>query len=489
MTRIASTDVVVAGGGPAGATIAATLASYGHDVMLIEKYRFPRDQIGESLTPSIIPLLTTVGIRETVEKAGFLRMAGHTVCWGSSEPRTSYFGLAQQRFGFQAVRADFDLMLLDHARANGVRVIEGRSVRTVTYSEEPPVKVTYDRNERVRAKFFVDATGHSGLLAQQHRRQKDPFFRTLAISAYWQGAAGPKGIDFANTLLETYQDGMVWSVPLHTGLRNCTVLIDWSAGAAMRKIGRQRMYTQELSKADYVPSFLNEATLAVPVRVFDASLYTSNTFITDRTLSVGDAGLSIDPLSSEGVRKAMASSITGAAVINTMLRRPSLISHAKDLYTTTQEDIYKQHYDQSRRYYGDENRWPERPFWRSRSTRLEQATVSKDIPGPATGFSPFDARPVSRLVLADGATVQSRPVIEGSYVELRAVVTSPRHSGGIRFIAGVDVAALATCVQKHGDVTDCLEAFRREKHRGADDLSKVRRALAQLCQEGILKPQ
>ena len=80
MTRIASTDVVVAGGGPAGATIAATLASYGHDVMLIEKYRFPRDQIGESLTPSIIPLLTTVGIRETVEKAGFLRMAGHTVC-------------------------------------------------------------------------------------------------------------------------------------------------------------------------------------------------------------------------------------------------------------------------------------------------------------------------------------------------------------------------------------------------------------------------
>ncbi len=488
MTKITLTDVVVAGGGPAGSTIAATLASYGYDVTLIEKYRFPREQIGESLTPSILPLLTTVGVRETVEKAGFLRTAGHTVCWGSSEPRTSYFGLAQQRFGFQAVRADFDLMLLDHARATGVRVIEGRSVRNATYSEKSLVEVTYDRNERVRAKFFVDATGHSGLLAQQHRRQKDPFFRTLAVSAYWRGAAGPKGIDFANTLLETYQDGMVWSVPLHTGLRNCTVLTDWSAGTVLREIGRQRMYKQELSKAKYIPSFLNEASLAGPVRIFDASLYTSETFITDRTLSVGDAGLSIDPLSSEGVRKAMASSLTGAAIINTMLHRPNLISHAKNLYATTQQDIYKQHYDQSSRYYDDENRWPERPFWRSRKTHLEQSPILKDSPGPATGFSPFDARPVSRLVLADGAMVQSRPVIEGSYVELRAVVTSPRHTKGLRFIEGVDVAALATCVQEHGDVIDSLDAFLRENHYGADDLPRVRRALAQLCQQGILKP-
>ena len=94
-------DVVVAGGGPAGATIAGLLARFGYRVVLLEKRQFPRHQIGESLTPQILPILDFLGVRQQVESAGFLRMVGHTVCWGSAQPRTSYYSPDHMRYGFQ----------------------------------------------------------------------------------------------------------------------------------------------------------------------------------------------------------------------------------------------------------------------------------------------------------------------------------------------------------------------------------------------------
>src|SRR5215510_2356430 len=113
------TDIVVAGGGPAGATIARLLAGLGYRVVLCEKRRFPRHQIGESLTPQILPILDFMGIRAQVEAAGFLRMVGHTVCWGTSQPRTSYYSPDHARHGFQVWREDFDSLLLNHARDGG----------------------------------------------------------------------------------------------------------------------------------------------------------------------------------------------------------------------------------------------------------------------------------------------------------------------------------------------------------------------------------
>src|SRR5262245_45249141 len=93
-------DIVIAGGGPAGAAIAQLLSGLGFRVVVFEKRRFPRRQIGESLTPRILPVLDFLGIRARVEAARFLRMVGHTVCWGSAQPRTSYYSEDHSRRGF-----------------------------------------------------------------------------------------------------------------------------------------------------------------------------------------------------------------------------------------------------------------------------------------------------------------------------------------------------------------------------------------------------
>jgi flavin-dependent dehydrogenase len=480
-----SADIVVAGGGPAGATISRLLAGLGYRVVLLEKRRFPRHQIGESLTPSILPMLDFLGVRTRVEAAGFLRMVGHTVCWGSPQPRTSYYNADHTRRGFQAWRADFDQILLDHARNSRVQIIEGQTVHYVALDEGTGVTV-HTRQGDLKASFFVDASGHAGVLARQGLRQRDDTFQTLALTAYWQGATGPAGIDFANTLLETYADGLVWSVPLHNGLRNVTLLVDWQLGARIRQVGLGQFYLSELRKVPYVSRLLEGAHLARPPRAFDASWYTASVFAGERFLLVGDAGLFIDPLSSEGVHKAMASAITGAAVVNTILQRPTMAGHAIGFYAEGQEATYTAHYSESARYYREESRWPDQPFWQRRSQTQFQVSGSKfQVPNLArSGIR--KPRSVSHVRLAPGVTIEQRAVIEGPYVELREVVIALPYPRGVRFLQNVCVPILLRAVETHGAVADVITTYLQSPEGKRCPPESVRQVLARLYQEGVL---
>jgi flavin-dependent dehydrogenase len=484
------TDIIVAGGGPAGTTIARLLVGFGFHVVLLEKRRFPRHQIGESLTPQILPILDFLGVRTRVEAAGFLRMVGHTVCWGSSQPRTSYYSTDHTRRGFQVWRADFDQLLLEYARSSGVQVIEEQAVDSVYLDGGGGVTVRTPQGQ-LEALFFVDASGHTGVLARQGLRQRDDVFQTLAVTGYWQGAAGPAGIDFANTLLETYAEGLVWSVPLHNGLRNVTFLIDWQRGARIRQTGLGQFYLSELQKVPYVSGFLQGAQLAWPASAFDASWYTASAFAGERFLLVGDAGLFIDPLSSEGVHKAMASAISGAVVVNTILRRPTMARHAISFYDESQYNTYDSHYRQSALYYREEGRWPDHPFWRRRSqTQSSVLSPQSSVLSPQSVSDPQPLTPspqrVSHLRLAPGVTIEPRPVIEGPYVELREVVVAPPYPRGVRFLQHVCVPTLLRAVEAKEAVADVIAAYLQSAEGRHCPPESVRQVLARLYQEGVL---
>ena len=483
-------DVVVAGGGPAGTTIARLLARFGYHVVLLEKRRFPRHQIGESLTPQILPILDFLGIRQQVEEAGFLRMVGHTVCWGNAQPRTSYYSPDHARYGFQAWREDFDTLLLTHAREAGVQAFEGVAVDSVATEVGHPITVcTHEGN--LIADFFVDASGHAGILARQQLRQRDDTYRTLALTGYWRDATGPTGEDFANTLLETYRNGLVWSVPLHNGLRNVTLLLDWYEGTKIRRTSLTDFYLAELQHAPYLLGFLTSARLSRPPQVFDATWYTASMFAGEQFLLVGDAGLFIDPLSSEGVHKAMASAITGAIVINTILKRPAMIPYAIQFYNESQQTTYETHYRQSVRYYGEEQRWSNQPFWRKRTA---PAGPRSEVRGPRSTQSPIpnpqsvvhNAQRVSTLRIAPGVTIEQRPVIEGPFVELREVVVAPIYPRGIRMLQQVHLPRLLTIVSQQPAVGDIMTQYLATTEGKNCPPETVRQTLARLYQEEIL---
>ena len=121
-------DVIVIGGGPGGSTTATMLARQGWQVLLLERERFPRDHIGESLLPASIPVLEELGVLPAVQAAGFLQKWGATMVWGTDKtPWSWYFRETNQRYphAYQVWRHHFDQLLLDNSRAHGVEAREG----------------------------------------------------------------------------------------------------------------------------------------------------------------------------------------------------------------------------------------------------------------------------------------------------------------------------------------------------------------------------
>src|SRR5215475_9066949 len=116
------TDVVVIGGGPGGSTLATLVAMQGHRVILLEKEKFPRYQIGESLVPSTVHgVCRLTGVADELHKAGFTKKRGGTQRWGANpEPWTFAFSVSprmtgETSFAYQVERSKFDKILLDHA--------------------------------------------------------------------------------------------------------------------------------------------------------------------------------------------------------------------------------------------------------------------------------------------------------------------------------------------------------------------------------------
>ena len=72
-------DVLVIGGGPAGASVGALLAERGYDVTLLEKNRHPRFHIGESLLPANLPLFERLGVKDEIERIGMQKWAAEFV--------------------------------------------------------------------------------------------------------------------------------------------------------------------------------------------------------------------------------------------------------------------------------------------------------------------------------------------------------------------------------------------------------------------------
>src|SRR5512135_817059 len=125
MTTGLVSDIAVIGGGPAGSVFATRMAQFGLDVCLIERARFPRPHLGESLSPGVMPLLSSMGSAELVEAAGFLRVRAVSTNWQGAEtvrqdPRAQ---------GMLVDRGAFDTLLLERAASTGVRVLQPAQVR------------------------------------------------------------------------------------------------------------------------------------------------------------------------------------------------------------------------------------------------------------------------------------------------------------------------------------------------------------------------
>ena len=405
-----SPDVIVIGGGPGGSTAATMLARQGARVLLLERERFPREHIGESLLPASMSVLEELGALPAVQQAGFLPKWGATMVWGQDPaPWSWYFRETNRRYphSYQVWRPQFDQLLLDNSRAHGVDAREGCRVLEVLFEDGRAAGVRYQdeagHETAVRAGFVVDASGQAGVLARQlGLRRWDPFFQNLAVYGYFAGGSRRPSPDETNIFIESYSQGWFWNIPLHTGWASVGLVVDRRAGQeGIQRQGARRFFLEQISQASHTAGMLRQAALVSgPLVVKDWS-WVCQRMVGDGYILVGDAACFVDPLFSSGVHLALMSGVLAAAYVTSALKDPGLGQAAQAVY----QELYLKEYGHFRelaRLFYSSNRTADSYFWEARrildgdeSLSPRQAFIQAVAGQPPRGYE--------RAVLEHGA--------------------------------------------------------------------------------------
>ena len=380
-------DVVVVGGGPAGCTVASYLARDGYKVALLEKDRHPRHRIGESLLPSMMPILVDFGLLEECERRGFPRKPGATFTWGKSdEPwhlRWKENPFLPHLYSYHVERAAFDEMLSLYARSLGVDVREETRATQAVFADETRRRVAGVRweNQRgesgeLRARFVVDASGMASVLGKTlSTRRYDDKMRQVAFYTYFNNVVGPEGDDADeirdHIIITTCPKGWFWWIPIKSqaiGQVSCGLVTGQEFQEEFRTLGPEKFYFDALKECPRVQAMLGPAAeRSQPLRsVMDWS-YACDITAGEGFFLCGDAAAFLDPLISTGVSLAMLSAFSASICINTILRSPE---KEKDVVAFYQKN-YRQMYEVTRDflhyfYAGATTAYKDELFWKGR---------------------------------------------------------------------------------------------------------------------------
>ncbi len=328
-------DVVIVGGGPAGSTAASLVSMQGHRALILEKERFPRYQIGESLLPATVHgICRLIGAWDAVAQVGFTRKNGATS--GGPSTRALDFSYPdspkmafETSYAYHVERMKFDQIMLDNARRLGTEVRECCSAKSVLESNGRVCGVRYTDDEgterEVSGKFVVDASGNGSRLYRQAggQRQYSDFFRSVALFGYFEGGKRLPEPNSGNILSVAFESGWFWYIPLSPTLTSVGAVVRDDMAAKIQGDPESAL-TNLIEECPMVSDYLSGAKRITTgeygrLRVRKDYSYHNTKFWRPGMVLVGDAACFIDPILSSGVHLATYSALLAARSINSTL--------------------------------------------------------------------------------------------------------------------------------------------------------------------------
>ncbi|MEQ1840210.1 MAG: NAD(P)/FAD-dependent oxidoreductase [Verrucomicrobiales bacterium] len=344
-------DTLIIGGGPAGSSAAAILAEFGHRVLVVEREKFPRYHIGESLIPFTFYPLERLGLIPRMRASNFMKK--YSVSFVSQSGRQSVPFYFHTRYDaesvaqtWQVLRSEFDLMLLNHARDLGAEVREETRVERLIHEQGrvagAVVTTPTGGTAEVRARITIDCTGKEAFTSNKEGwRVKDPCLNKVAVWTYYQGSMREPGIDEgATTVAFVEEKGWFWHIPQHNDRVSVGVVAD---GKYLTRDGvrdPKEIFDREVRQNKWIEDHLAAGEQVGDYFVTSEYSRYSRHSCAPGLLLAGDAFAFLDPVFSSGVMLALKSGVmAGEEVHRGLIKNDLTPAHFAEYGETMREGL------------------------------------------------------------------------------------------------------------------------------------------------------
>ncbi len=329
-------DILIIGGGPAGSSTATILAEYGHRVLVLEREKFPRYHVGESLIPFTFGPLERLGMIPRMKKSHFMKK--YSVSFVQPDGRRSQPFYFHTRYDketiaqtWQVLRSEFDEMLLNNARDRGAEVREETAVTRLLKDDSGRVIGVEvcgkdGRAESLFARLVIDASGKEAFASNREGwRIGDPYLNKVAVWTYYKGSKREPDIDEgATTIAFVPEKGWFWHIPQHNDMVSVGLVAE---GKYLTRGGvrdPETMFQREIGENRWIQEHLASGTCTGEYWLTSEYSRHSKYGASPGLLLVGDAFAFLDPVFSSGVMLALKSGVLAGDAVHAALQANDL---------------------------------------------------------------------------------------------------------------------------------------------------------------------
>ena len=326
-------DVVIIGGGPAGCSAAAILAEAGRKVLVLEREKFPRYKVGESLIPFTYHPLKRLGLIDHMRASHFVKK--YSVQFVSPSGQASQPFYFSSRYDenvaqtWQVLRSEFDQILMENAREKGAviweetracgLISEGNTTRGVR------IQRASGGERALTASMTLDGSGKEAFVATKKRwRKRDPRLNKVAVWTYYRGAMRDEGIDAgATTVAFVPEKGWFWYIPQHQDMASVGVVAE---GSYLTRGGLKdpaAIFKREIGQNLWIKEHLAPGKQIGKHYVTSEYTFRSEYCAAEGLLLLGDAFGFLDPVFSSGLLLALKSGVLAGEAVDRALRKGS----------------------------------------------------------------------------------------------------------------------------------------------------------------------